>query len=66
MEGKREGLIEVYPKFCDLNPLAADKQEMLRVPAWERNFELVERELEMILERKICPPPCLNSRWSGD
>ena len=55
MGGKRESLIEVYPKFCDLNPLAADMQEILRIAAWERSFELVKRELEKILERKVLP-----------
>ena len=49
MEGKREGSIEVYPKFWNLNPLAADKQEILRIPAWKGSFDLVKRELEMIL-----------------
>ena len=33
MGGKREGPIEVYPIFCNLNPLAADKQEMLKISA---------------------------------
>ena len=26
-------------------------------PAWKGSFELVKRELEMILEREILPPP---------
>ena len=51
--GKREGPIEVYPKFWNLNPLAADKNEILRIPAWKGSFDLVKRELEMILEREI-------------
>ena len=49
--GKREGPIETYPNFWNLNPLTADKREILRVPAWKGSFELVNRELEMILER---------------
>ena len=53
--GKREGSIEVYPKFWNLNPLAADKQEILRIPAWKGSFDLVKRELEMILEREVLP-----------
>ena len=53
--GKREGPIETYPKFWNLNPLTADKREILRIPAWKGSFELVKRELEMILERKILP-----------
>ena len=55
MGGKREGPIEVYPKFWNLNPLAADKQEILRIPAWKGSFDLVKRELEMILEREVLP-----------
>ena len=49
--GKREGPIEVYHKLWNLNPLAADKQEILRIPVWKRNLDLVKRELEMILVR---------------
>ena len=53
--GKREGPIEAYPKFWNLNPLAADKQEMLRIPVWKGSFELIKEELEMILEREVLP-----------
>ena len=53
--GKRKGPIETYPKFWNLNPLTADKREILRIPAWKGSFELVKRELEMILEREILP-----------
>ena len=53
--GKREGPIEAYPMFGNLNPLAADKQEILRIPAWKGSFELVKKELEMILEREVLP-----------
>ena len=55
MGGKREGPIEAYPKFWNLNPLAADKHELLRIPAWKGSFDLVKRELETILEREILP-----------
>ena len=55
MGGKREGPIEVYPKLWSLNPLAADKQDILRTPAWKGSFDLVKRELEMILEREVLP-----------
>ena len=55
MGGKREGPIEAYPKFWNLNPLAADKHEILRIPAWKGSFDLVKRELEMILEREFLP-----------
>ena len=46
MGGKREGPIETYPKFWNLNPLTASGQEILRNPAWKKSFELVKRELE--------------------
>ena len=32
MGGKREGPIEVYPKFLNLNPVTSDKKEVLRIP----------------------------------
>ena len=53
--GKREGPIEAYPRFWNLNPLAADKEEILRIPAWKGSFELVKKDVEMILEREILP-----------
>ena len=55
MGGKREGPIETYPKFWNLNPLTADGQEILRIPAWKKSFELVKRELEATLEEEILP-----------
>ena len=55
MGGKREGPIEIYPKFWNLNPLTASGQEVLRIPAWMKSFELVKRELEAILEKEILP-----------
>ena len=55
MGGKREGPIETYPKFWNLNPLTANGQEILRVPAWKLSFELVKRELEATLEKEILP-----------
>ena len=51
MGGKREGPIEIYPKFWNLNPLTANGQEMLRVPVWKKSFELVKRELEATPEK---------------
>ena len=51
--GKPEGPIESYPKFWNLNPPAADKEEFLRIPLWKGSFELVKKELEMILEREV-------------
>ena len=53
--GKREGPIETYPKFWKLNPLTASGQEVLRIPAWKKSFDLVKRELEAILEKEILP-----------
>ena len=53
--GKCEGSIESYPKFWNLNPVTGDKGEVLRIPAWKRSFELVKKELEMILERENLP-----------
>ena len=55
MGGKREGPIETYPKFWNLNPLTADGQEILRIPAWTKSFELVKKELEAILEKEALP-----------
>ena len=55
MGGKREGPIETYPKFWNLNPLTASGQEVLRIPAWKKSFELVKRELEAILEKEVLP-----------
>ena len=53
MGGKRKGPIETYPKFWNLNPLTASGQEVLRIPAWKKSFELMKRELEAILEKEI-------------
>ena len=55
MGGKREGPIETYPKFWILNPLMAGGQEILRISAWKKSFELVMRELEATLEKEILP-----------
>ena len=42
--GKHEGPIETYLKFWNLSPLTADGQEILRILARKKNFELVKRE----------------------
>ena len=55
MGGKREGPIETYPKFWNLNPLTASGEEVLRIPAWKKSFEWVKRELEAILEKEVLP-----------
>ena len=38
MGGKREGPIETYPKFWNLNPLTANGKEILRIPAWKNSL----------------------------
>ena len=48
MGGKREGPIETYPKFWNLNPLTASGQEVLRIPTWKKSFEA-------ILEKEVLP-----------
>ena len=55
MGGKREGPIETYPKFWNLNPLTANGREILRIPAWTKSFELVKKEIEAILEKEVLP-----------
>ena len=55
MGGKREGPIETYPKFWNLNPLTADGREILRIPAWKESFALVKKELDAIMEKEILP-----------
>ena len=42
-------------QVLDLNPLTANGQEILRIPAWKKSFELVKRELEAILEKEVLP-----------
>ena len=61
MEGKREGPIETYPKFWNLNPLTANGREILRIPAWTKSFELVKKELEGYWRKKSCQRAFLSS-----
>ena len=49
MGEKKEGAIEAYPKFWNLNPLEKQAREVLRILAWTEAFELIRKELEMIL-----------------
>ena len=42
---KREGPIEAYPKFWNLNPVAGDRREVLRIPAWTRSSEFTKNKL---------------------
>ena len=53
--GKREGPIEAYPKFWNLNPVVRNTREVMRIPAWTKSFELAKKELETILERDVLP-----------
>ena len=62
MGGKREGPIETYPKFWNLNPLTASGQEVLRIPTWKKSFELVKRELAAILEKEVFEQPFQSSQ----
>ena len=55
MGGKREGPIEVCPKFWSLNPVTRDKREVLRIPAGTRSFKFTKKELDTILERDVLP-----------
>ena len=55
MGGKREGPIETYPKFWNLNPLTDSGQSILRIPAWKKSVKLIKRELEAIMEKEILP-----------
>ena len=52
---KQEGLIEVSPKFWNLNRTAKDTREVLRIPAWTKCFEYTKRELQTIIERGVLP-----------
>ena len=45
MGGKREGPIEFYPKFWNLNPIAKDTREVLSIPALTKSFNFTKREL---------------------
>ena len=55
MGEEREGPIEVYPKFWNLNPTAKDTREVLRIPAWTKSFEFTKKELEILLDRDVLP-----------
>ena len=50
---KRESPIEAYPRFWNLIPVAGDKREVLRIPAWTGSFEFTKKGLETILERDV-------------
>ena len=53
--GGREDPIVAYPKFWNLNPVAKNTREVLRIPPWKKSFDFVKKELETILERDLLP-----------
>ena len=59
MGGKREGPIELYPKFWNLKSVARDMRKLLRIRAWTKSFEFTQktrrshRTLPKILELEI-------------
>ena len=55
--GKRDGSIEVYPKIWNLNPIAKDPREVLRIPAWTKSFEFTKGELETTIGRGVLLAP---------
>ena len=42
-------------KFWNLNPVAKNTREVLRIPAWKKSFDFVKKELETILDRDLLP-----------
>ena len=55
MGEKRQGHIKDYLKFWNLNLLAKNTIEILRIPAWKKSFDFLKKELETILERDVLP-----------
>ena len=55
MGEKREGPIEAYPKFWNLNPFAKNTRKVMRTSAWRKSFDFAKKELETILERDVLP-----------
>ena len=53
MSGKRQEPIEEYPN--NFNPLDRKAGEISKIPAWTETFELVRRELSVILQRDVLP-----------
>ena len=53
MGGKREAHRNLS-QVLEPEPLTSG-QEILRIPAWKKSFELVKRDLEAILEKEILP-----------
>ena len=53
MGEKRQGPIEAYPKFWNLNPPENQAEEILTKPPWTEAFELIRRELGVILKRDV-------------
>ena len=59
MGGKREGSVEAYPKFWNLNPVAKNTREVLRIAAWKESFDFAKKELETVLERDDVLPAAI-------
>ena len=57
MGGKREGPIEAYPKIWNLNPVARDKREVLRIPGRGEEFRIHEKGIGNDT-RAGCPTRC--------
>ena len=38
-----------------MNPVARNRREVMRIPAWTKSFEFAKKELETILERDALP-----------
>ena len=53
MGGKRERPIKSYPKFWILNPLEKHTREIVIIRSWTEAFDLIRKELEMILEKEL-------------
>ena len=62
MGGKLKGPTEVCQKFWNLNPVATDKREVLRIPAWTRSFEFRKKEFEAIPQRYVLTAASPSSR----
>ena len=53
--GKREGPIEAYRKFWNLNPFAKNTREVFRTPTRKKFFNFNKIEPETIIERDVLP-----------
>ena len=53
--GKRQGPIEVYPKFWNLNLLEKQAGEILNKPDLMQAFNSIRKELQVIFQRDMLP-----------